>query len=156
MDKMSYRFITSVRGITMVKSKELSEAFRKKIVDAYVSGKGYENISKEFVISHSIVKKIIYKRRTFKTTANMARSGHPSKFTTRADRKTLKGVSKNPKMSSRDLQQAFATVYAKVHESTIRKRLHNFNYYNLCCLKKHEGKTEVSQRTQRQRPRPFE
>ncbi|KAK3525913.1 hypothetical protein QTP70_010968 [Hemibagrus guttatus] len=28
----------SVRGITMVRSKELSEAFRKKVVDAYKSG----------------------------------------------------------------------------------------------------------------------
>ncbi|KAK3573020.1 hypothetical protein QTP86_012243 [Hemibagrus guttatus] len=63
-----------VRGITIVRSKELSEAFRKKIVDAYESGKGYKKISKEFVISHSTVHKIIYKWRTFKTTANMART----------------------------------------------------------------------------------
>ncbi|KAK3553882.1 hypothetical protein QTP70_012712 [Hemibagrus guttatus] len=96
----------------MVRSKELSEAFRKKIVDVYESGKGYKKISKELVISHSIVQKIIYKWRTFKTTANMARSGCPSKFTPRADRKMLKDVSENPKISSRDLQQAFATVYA--------------------------------------------
>ncbi|KAK3562525.1 hypothetical protein QTP86_034753 [Hemibagrus guttatus] len=113
----------------MVRSKKLSEAFRKKIVDAYESAKGDKKISKEFVISHSTVQKIISKWRTFKTTANIARSGHPSKFTQRADHKMLKDVSKNLKISSQDLQQAFATVYAKVHESTIRKRLHNFNYY---------------------------
>ncbi|KAK3536497.1 hypothetical protein QTP86_013822, partial [Hemibagrus guttatus] len=57
----------------MVRSKELSEAFRKEIVDAYESGKRYKKISKELVISHSTVQKIIYKWRTFKTTANMAR-----------------------------------------------------------------------------------
>ncbi|KAK3534511.1 hypothetical protein QTP86_016580 [Hemibagrus guttatus] len=120
----------------MVRSKELSEAFRKKIVDAYESGKEYKKISKEFVISHSIVQKIIYNWRTFKTTENMTRSGRPSKFTPRADRKMFKDVSKNPKISSWDLQQAFATLYAKVHESTIRKRLCNFNYYE--CYKSDE------------------
>ncbi|KAK3534944.1 hypothetical protein QTP70_002030 [Hemibagrus guttatus] len=98
------RTVDSVRGITMVRSKKLSETFRKKIVDSYESGKGYNpNISKEFVISHSTVQKIIYKWRTFEKTVNMARSGHPSKFTPRADRKMLKDVSKNPKISSRDL-----------------------------------------------------
>ncbi|KAK3531304.1 hypothetical protein QTP70_016276 [Hemibagrus guttatus] len=35
-----------VRGITRVRSKELSEAFRKKLIDAYESGKGYKKILK--------------------------------------------------------------------------------------------------------------
>ena len=120
----------------MVRSKELSEAFRKKIVAAYESGKGFKKISKEYKISHSTVRKIVYKWRTFKTTANMPRSGRPSKFTPRADRKMLKEVSKNPKMSSRDLQQALATVDVKVHASTIRKRLHKFNLHGRCARRK--------------------
>uniref|UniRef100_A0A3Q3J790 Tc1-like transposase DDE domain-containing protein n=1 Tax=Monopterus albus TaxID=43700 RepID=A0A3Q3J790_MONAL len=113
----------------MVRAKELSEAFRKNIVAAYESGKGFKKISKDFEISHSTVRKIVYKWRAFKTTANMPRSGRPSKFTPRADRKMLKEVSKNPKMSSRDLQQALATVDVEVHASTIRKRLHKFNLH---------------------------
>lgn len=60
----------------------------------------------------------------FKTTASMPRSGHPSKFTPRADRRMLKEVSRNPEMSVKDLQQALATVDVEVHSSTIRKRLH--------------------------------
>ncbi|KAK3546906.1 hypothetical protein QTP86_003779 [Hemibagrus guttatus] len=96
---ISSRSYKSLRGITMVRSNELSEAFRKKIVDAYESSKGYKKISKEFVISHSTVQKIIYKWRTLKTSANMARSGRPSKFTPRADRKMLKDVSKTPKIT---------------------------------------------------------
>uniref|UniRef100_A0A8P4GBZ8 Transposase n=1 Tax=Dicentrarchus labrax TaxID=13489 RepID=A0A8P4GBZ8_DICLA len=75
----------------MVRSKDLSEAFRKKIVAAYESGKGFKKISKK-------IRKIVYKWRTFKTTASMPRSGHPSKFTPRADRKMLKEVPKTPKM----------------------------------------------------------
>ena len=49
----------------------------------------------------------------------MLRSGYPSNFTQRADRKE---VTKNPKMSSRDLQHALADADVKVHTSTIRKR----------------------------------
>lgn len=59
----------------------------------------------------------------------MPRSCPPSKFTPRADRQMLKEVSKNPKMSSRYLQQALATVGVKVHASTIRKRLHKFDLH---------------------------
>ncbi|KAI3356616.1 hypothetical protein L3Q82_017824 [Scortum barcoo] len=56
----------------MVRSKELSEALRKKIVAAYESGKGFKKISKEFDISHSTIRKIVYKWRTFKTTVHHA------------------------------------------------------------------------------------
>lgn len=65
-------------------------------------------------MSHSTLRKIIYRGKAFRTTANMPRSGHPSKFTPRADRKMLKEFSKNPKMSSKDLQQALATVDVKM------------------------------------------
>lgn len=90
------------RGVSTVRSKELSEAFRKKIVDAYESGKEYKKISKEFLISHYTVWKIIYKWRTFKTTRNMAKSDYSSQFSPRADRKMLKEVSENSEKSSWD------------------------------------------------------
>ena len=48
----------------------------------------------------------------------------------------LKEVYKTPKMSSRDLQQALATVDVKVHASTIRKRLHKFNLHGRCVRRK--------------------
>ena len=120
----------------MVRSKELSETLRKKIVAAYESGKGFKKISKEFDISHSTIQKIVYKWKTFKTTATMPRSGRPSKFTPRADRKMLKEVIKCPKISSRDLQQALATVNVKVHDSTIRKRRHKFGFHGRCARSK--------------------
>ena len=52
----------------MVRSKELPEAIRKKIVAAYQSSKGFKKISEEFEISRSTVWKIVYKWRTFRTT----------------------------------------------------------------------------------------
>ncbi|KAI3367038.1 hypothetical protein L3Q82_009675 [Scortum barcoo] len=111
--------------VNMVRLKELSEAIRKKIAAAHESGERFKEISKEFEISYFTVWKIVYKWRTFKTTANVPRSGRPSKFTQRADRKMLKEVIKSPKISSWDLQLALATVDVKVHDSTIRKRLHS-------------------------------
>lgn len=129
-------FVVEVCGVTMPRSKELSEAFRKKVIDAYESGKGFKKISKQFEINHSTVRKIIYKWRRFQTTANLFRPGRPSKFSPRADRKMLKEVSKNPRMSSRDLQVALATVDVKVHESTIRKRLHKFDLHGRCARRK--------------------
>ena len=124
----------------MVRSKELCEAIRKKIVAAYESSKGFKKISKEFEISHSTVRKMIYKWRTFKITCPSLATGL-RKFTPRADHKMLKEVSKNPKMSSRDLQQALATVDVKVHSSTIRKTAQVLSFMggvqggNLCSLR---------------------
>ena len=66
----------------------------------------------------------------------MARWGRPSKFSPRADHKMLKEVSNNPKMSSRDLQVALATVDVKEHTSTIRKRLHKFDFHWRCARRK--------------------
>lgn len=63
---------------------------------------------------------------------NMIRTslpGRQSKLNPRADRKMQKEVIKNPKMSSRDLHQALATVDVNVHDSTIRKRLHKFDFH---------------------------
>lgn len=66
----------------------------------------------------------------------MARSGRPSKFSPRADRKMLKEVSNNPRMSSRDLQVSLATIDVKVHASTIRKRLNKFALHGRCARRK--------------------
>ncbi|KAM9343832.1 keratin, type II cytoskeletal 8-like [Pholidichthys leucotaenia] len=112
----------------MVRSKELSEATRKKIVDAHESGKGYKKISKEFEISPSTVRSVIRKWKRFETTANKARSGRPSKFSPGADDRMIEAVSNNPKISSRGLQEALATVDVKVHPSTIRKRLQKLGF----------------------------
>ena len=59
-----------------------------------------------------------------------------NQVTLRADCKMLTVVTKNPKMSSQHRQLALATVDVKVHASTIRKRLHKFNFRGRCARKK--------------------
>ena len=129
-------FAIEVCGVIMPRSKEFCKAFRKKVVDAYESGKGFKKISKLFEIHHSTVRKIIYKWRRFQTAANLFKTGRPSKFSPRADRLMQKGVSKNPKISSQDLLVSLATVGVKVHASTIRKRLHKFDLHGRRARKK--------------------
>uniref|UniRef100_A0A3P9LTV1 Transposase Tc1-like domain-containing protein n=1 Tax=Oryzias latipes TaxID=8090 RepID=A0A3P9LTV1_ORYLA len=105
--------------ITTVRSKKLPETLKKKIVAAYESGKGFKKKknSKEFDISNSTIRKIVYKWRTIKTVTII-----PSKFNPRSDRMMLKEVTNNPKISSQDLQQTF--------------RLHKFDVHGRCARRK--------------------
>lgn len=89
------------------------------------SRNGFEKISNEFEISHSTIWKIGYKWRKFKIAANMPRSGRPSRFTPRADRKMLKAVT-----------NSLVTVDVKVHACTIRKRLHKLNFHGRLARRK--------------------
>ena len=57
----------------------------------------------------------------------------PSKFNPRADRKRLKVATRNPKMSSRDLQQA---PDVDAHASTIKERLRKLNFHGRCARRK--------------------
>ncbi|XP_063150408.1 adhesion G-protein coupled receptor G6 [Candoia aspera] len=88
----------------MPRLKKLPEAFKNKDIDAYGSGKGFERITKQLGINYSIAWKIIYKWRRFQTTASLPRPSCPSKFSPRAERRMLKEVSKNPRISTYDLQ----------------------------------------------------
>lgn len=118
-----------VHGTITPRSKELPETPIWNVFDAHQSGKGFKSISMQYEIIHSTVTKIIYKWSKFQTTGNLSRPDYPSptKFSPRVEYKMHQDDSKNPRMSSRDLQAALGTVYVKVHESTIRKRLHKFN-----------------------------
>lgn len=82
------------------RSKELYKVFRKKIVAAYKLRKWFNKVRREFQISHSNVGKNIYKNRMNRKTANLSKSGHPSKFKCKVRAMILRAASKNPKMYS--------------------------------------------------------
>uniref|UniRef100_A0A3B3SNV6 Sleeping Beauty transposase HTH domain-containing protein n=1 Tax=Paramormyrops kingsleyae TaxID=1676925 RepID=A0A3B3SNV6_9TELE len=65
---------------------------REAIVAAHQCVMGCKAISKQFEVYHSTVRKIIHKWKTFKTVANLPRSGHPSKFTPRSDGRIAKNL----------------------------------------------------------------
>lgn len=74
-----------------MRSKEVFKALRKKVVALY---NRFTDVSKYIEISHATSWKIVYKQRTFKTTANMLRSSYPSKFNLEAQHKMVIEVSK--------------------------------------------------------------
>lgn len=51
---------------TMPRRKDISNDLREEIVAAYLSGKCYKVISKQFEVYTSTVRKIIHKLKTFK------------------------------------------------------------------------------------------
>ncbi|KAI4889637.1 hypothetical protein NFI96_003621 [Prochilodus magdalenae] len=74
---------THTPNSTMVKTKELSEDTRNRIVDLHQAGKTESAIGKQLDVKKSTVGAIIRKWKTYKTTTNLPRSGAPLKITAR-------------------------------------------------------------------------
>ncbi|KAI4886605.1 hypothetical protein NFI96_000803 [Prochilodus magdalenae] len=67
----------------MVKTKELSEDTRNRIVDLHQAGKTESAKGKQLDVKKSTVGAIIRKWKTYKTTTNLPRSGAPRKISAR-------------------------------------------------------------------------
>ncbi len=107
----------------MLRSKEIQEQMRKKVIEIYQSGKGYKAISKALGLQRTTVRAIIHKWRKHGTVVNLPRSGRPTKITPRAQWRLIQEVTKDPTTTSKELQASLASVKVSVHDSTIRKRL---------------------------------
>ncbi len=107
----------------MLRSKEIQEQMRKKVIEIYQSGKGYKAISKPLGLQRTTVRAIIHKWRKHGTVVNLPRSGRPTKITPRAQRRLIQEVTKDPTTTSKELQASLSSVRVSVHDSTIRKRL---------------------------------
>ncbi|KAI4889004.1 hypothetical protein NFI96_019106 [Prochilodus magdalenae] len=96
---------THTPNSTMVKTKELSEDTRNRIVDLHQAGKTESAIGKQLDVKKSTVGAIIRKWKTYKTTTNLPRSGAPRKISARGvknmdDNRTVR---KNPRTTRGDL-----------------------------------------------------
>ncbi len=107
----------------MLRSKEIQEQMRNRIVDMYQSRKGYKAISKALGLQRTTIRAIIHKWRKFGTVVNLPRSGRPTKITPRAQRRLIQEVIKEPRTTSKELQASLDSIKISVHDSTIRKRL---------------------------------
>ncbi len=121
----------------MLRSKEIQEQMRNKIVDMYQSGKGNKAISKALGLQRTTVRAIIHKWRKLVTVLNLPRSGWPTKITPRSQWRLIQEVIKEPRTTSKELQASLASIKVSVHDSTIRKRL---------------GKNGIHGRVPRQKP----
>ncbi|KAI4881632.1 hypothetical protein NFI96_010128 [Prochilodus magdalenae] len=77
----------------MVKTKELSEDTRNRIVDLHQAGKTESAIGKQLDVKKSTVGAIIRKWKTYKTTTNLPRSGAPRKISARGVKMITRTVS---------------------------------------------------------------
>ncbi len=105
----------------MLRSKEIQEQIRNKIVDIYQSGKGYKAISKALGLLRTSVRAIIHKWRKLGTVVNLSRSGWPTKITMQW--RLIQEVIKEPRTTSKELQASLPSIKISVLDSTIRKRL---------------------------------
>ncbi len=89
----------------IMRSKELPEELRDRIVARHRSGQGYKKISAALKVPESTVASIILKWKTFGTTRTLPRAGRPAKLSYRGRRALVREVKKNPRslwLSSRD------------------------------------------------------
>ncbi|KAK1785346.1 hypothetical protein P4O66_018726 [Electrophorus voltai] len=68
----------------MLRSKEIQEQMRHKLIAIYQSGKGYKAIYKALGLQQTTLRAIIHKWRKLGTVVNLPRSGRLTKITPRA------------------------------------------------------------------------
>ncbi|KAK3539656.1 hypothetical protein QTP70_011105 [Hemibagrus guttatus] len=90
---------------------------RKKVIEIYQSGKGYEAISKALGLPRTTVRAIIYKWPKHGTVENLPRSGRPTKITPRVQRQLIQEVTKDPTTTSKELQASLGSVKENVRPS---------------------------------------
>uniref|UniRef100_A0AAR2LKG2 Transposase n=1 Tax=Pygocentrus nattereri TaxID=42514 RepID=A0AAR2LKG2_PYGNA len=110
----------------MAPTKELSKDTRNKIVALHQAGKTESAIGKQLGVKKSTVGAIIRKWKTYKTTANLPRSGAPRKISARGVKMTTRTVSRYPRTTRgdlvNDLQKAGTNVTKATVSNTLRRQ----------------------------------
>ncbi|KAL0148569.1 hypothetical protein M9458_056116 [Cirrhinus mrigala] len=106
-----------------MRSKELPEELRDRIVARHRSGQGYKKNSAALKAS------IILKWKTFGTTRTLPRAGRPAKLSYRGRRALVREVKKNPKITVAELQRCSREIGESCRKSTITAALHQSGLY---------------------------
>ncbi|KAL0156514.1 hypothetical protein M9458_047760 [Cirrhinus mrigala] len=115
----------------IMRSKELPEELRDRIVARHRSGQGYKKISAAHKVPKSTVASIILKWKTFGTTRTLPRAGRPTKLSYRGKRALVREVKKNPKITVAELQRCSREMGESCRKSTITAALHQSGLYGL-------------------------
>uniref|UniRef100_A0A8C4SU77 Transposase Tc1-like domain-containing protein n=1 Tax=Erpetoichthys calabaricus TaxID=27687 RepID=A0A8C4SU77_ERPCA len=119
-----------------MRSKELPEELRDRIVARHRSGQGYKNISAALKVPKSTVASIILKWKTFGTTRTLPRAGRPAKLSYRGRRALVREVKKNPKITLAELQRCSQEMGESCRKSTITAALHQSGLYGRVACRK--------------------
>ncbi len=113
----------------IMRSKELPEELRDRIVARHRSDQGYKKNSAAFMVPKSTVASIILKWKTFGTTRTLPRAGHAAKLSYRGRRALVREVKKNPKITVAQLQRCIREMGESCRKSTITAALHQSGLY---------------------------
>ncbi len=119
----------------IMRSKELPEELRDRIVARHRSGQGYKNISAALKVPKSTAS-IILKWKTFGTTRTLPRAGRPAKLSYRGRRALVREVKKNPKITVAELQRCIREMGESCRKSTINAALHQSGLYDRVARRK--------------------
>uniref|UniRef100_A0A9J7YB28 Transposase n=1 Tax=Cyprinus carpio carpio TaxID=630221 RepID=A0A9J7YB28_CYPCA len=117
----------------IMRSKELPEELRDRIVARHRSGQGYKKSSAAL---KSTVASIILKWKTFGTNRTLPRAGRPAKLSYRGRRALVREVKKNPKITVAELQRCSREMGESCRKSTITAALHQSGLYGRVARRK--------------------
>ncbi len=120
----------------IMRSKELPEELRDRIVARHRSGQGYKKNSAALKVPKSTVASIILKWKTFGTTRTLPRAGRPAKLSYRGRRALVREVKKNPKITVAELQRCIREMGESCRKSTITAALHQSGLYGKVARRK--------------------
>ncbi len=119
----------------IMRSKELPEELRDRIVARHRSGQGYKKNSAPLKVPKSTVASIILKWKTFGTTRTLPRAGRPAKLSYRGRRALVREV-KNPKITVAELQRCIREMGESCRKSTSTAALHQSGLYGRVARRK--------------------
>ncbi len=117
----------------IMRSKELPEELRDRIVARHRSGQGYKKNSAALKVPKSTVASIILK---WKDSRTLPRAGRPAKLSYRGRRALVREVKKNPKITVAELQRCIREMGESCRKSTITAALHQSGLYGRVARRK--------------------
>ncbi|KAL0163166.1 hypothetical protein M9458_042562, partial [Cirrhinus mrigala] len=120
----------------IMRSKELPEELRDRIVARHRSGQGYKKISAALKVPKSTVASIILKWKMFGTTRTLPRAGRLAKLNYRGRRALVREVKKNTKITMAELQRCSREMGESCRKSTITAALHQSGLYGRVARRK--------------------
>ncbi len=120
----------------IMRSKELPEELRDRIVARHRSGQGYKKNSAALKVPKSTVASIILQWKTFVMTRTLPRAGRPAKLSYRGRKALVREVKKNPKITVAELQRCIQEMEESCRKSTITAALHQSGLYGRVARRK--------------------
>lgn len=92
---------------------KIQEQMRKKVIEIYLSGKGYKATSKGLRLHQTTGKAVIHKWRKHGTVVKLLRSGQRTKIISKAQRRLIQEVIKHPQQHPENCRPHLPQLRAK-------------------------------------------